>query len=374
MAVLNFIGNQAALDKLTDPKTLSSLTEDAKYKLRIDAIGNTVKPPKRGRSRESMSGIANIMGRAIRDEALSTPYSILESYRFAVTLFDGKCYICNKLAYQLDGTPVGAIEADHIIPPNRGGSGSAGNMAPAHKACNDAKGDSDVFEYLSEQPETLAKIRILQQVYGYSPATDEVLEGLTEKIRENFQTFTEPLINEYRKRAGNQVSYVLPPSLRSDEYKLWRVSEWDGTELVAYNDYLGLDLVLSESVRPVVPSCLYMLLEASDTLNSRFYLGYTSRKFSERLVELRGGKKGLKWVKRWGVITPRENWDLSGIKPKIMGDFLANHFSDTLGSLNRRTVDVQAENTSLFQPLIEDLLRVSYGQDPMSLDSFVEEG
>ena len=135
-----------AVRKNPEPKMFSSYDEKVeKYNLKTNwFMYSNIKPPKRGGSRESVSDAKNIFMRASLDKIFSRPGSLRESWRVGVAMFDGGCYLCGKKIYDTNGNLKRGVivQADHIIPPLLGGTISAGNMAPAHRECNDLKADT----------------------------------------------------------------------------------------------------------------------------------------------------------------------------------------------------------------------------------------
>ncbi len=61
-----------------------------------------------------------------------------------------KCAYCGKGQVPL--------QIDHIVPRAKGGSDRAANLTLACQACNQAKGNRDVHEFLADQPEVLASL------------------------------------------------------------------------------------------------------------------------------------------------------------------------------------------------------------------------
>lgn len=178
-----------------------------------------INPPKRGKSPESLSDTANSLRRGIRDRLVAQDSSMALAYRFAVSLFDNNCYICGKPAYDSMGNAInGPIQADHVIPPIWGGAGAAGNMAPAHPECNNDKGDSDPEVYFVDQPETLDKLKILREVFDYTPVSPEIInDELEELVIWIFNAIITPWVNQKRAEMNIESDFVLPPSLKMPE-------------------------------------------------------------------------------------------------------------------------------------------------------------
>ena len=341
---------------------LSKLSEEQRYELRVAAINNNFDAPKRGKSRESMSDAANMLARAMRDAAFASSDSLLEAWRFAIELFERNCYLCGKPAYTKTGKPIGQIQADHIVAPSRGGSGSAGNMAPAHRQCNDLKADTPVEIVLKDKPELLHKVRIFQGIYGYQPADDTASRVLQGEVIKFFQESVEPVVNSMRRMTGHRTSYLLPPSLMGDKYRQWEIKESSAEEFRASNRYLHLDLTISNTYKPE-SSSVFMLLDDAGSFNSRFYVGYTARPFAERLAELRKSSgHGFSWAKRWIVLTPHKpDWNSAPDHPKAIADYLANELSEEFGSLNRRTRQTRIASGALMRELFKDAYRLAQG-------------
>lgn len=160
-----------AVRKNPEPKMFSSYDEKVeKYNLKTNwFMYSNIKPPKRGGSRESVSDAKNIFMRASLDKIFSRPGSLRESWRVGVAMFDGGCYLCGKKIYDTNGNLKRGVivQADHIIPPLLGGTISAGNMAPAHRECNDLKADTLVEEYLKDLPKQLERVKDFQEMYDY---------------------------------------------------------------------------------------------------------------------------------------------------------------------------------------------------------------
>lgn len=53
------------------------------------------------------------------------------------------CHLCRR---------PGADTADHLIPRSKGGTDSLDNRAPAHHACNSARGDLPLDEWFARHP------------------------------------------------------------------------------------------------------------------------------------------------------------------------------------------------------------------------------
>lgn len=162
---------EKAVRKNPEPKMFSSYDEKVeKYNLKTNwFMYSNIKPPKRGGNRESVSDAKNIFMRAALDKIFSRPGSLREAWRVGVAMFDGGCYLCGKKIYDTKGNLKRgvSVQADHIIPPLLGGTISAGNMAPAHRECNDLKADTLVEEYLKDLPKQLEKVQDFQEMYGY---------------------------------------------------------------------------------------------------------------------------------------------------------------------------------------------------------------
>lgn len=195
------------------PKNFTEFDEIAqKYNLPANwLMYSNVTPPKRGGSRESISDAKNIFVRASLDKIFAVQGSLREAWRVVVAMFDGGCYICGNPVYNSLGAPIPGtvIQADHIIPPCAGGTISAGNMAPAHRECNDLKGDTLVEEFLKDSPERLEKIHDFQKMYNYKAPDLELfkstlieisqiwdstvmqISGLSERTQDKLEIITE---------------------------------------------------------------------------------------------------------------------------------------------------------------------------------------
>jgi 5-methylcytosine-specific restriction endonuclease McrA len=56
-------------------------------------------------------------------------------------VWTGKCIHCNaRLVVRSDGTPIGDVTVEHIVPRRRGGTDDADNLALACARCNYQKG------------------------------------------------------------------------------------------------------------------------------------------------------------------------------------------------------------------------------------------
>jgi 5-methylcytosine-specific restriction endonuclease McrA len=123
-----------------------------------------LKPPKRGGSRESIPTAANALRRGYIDQVAATDESLRAAWRYGCYLFNNCCYIC--------GLPFAEGEyaqADHVIPPELGGSTNAGNMLPAHSVCNDLKGNASPDEHFADRPSTLALLHHYRAKFNYAP-------------------------------------------------------------------------------------------------------------------------------------------------------------------------------------------------------------
>lgn len=147
----------------------------------------TIKAPKRGFNRESLSDMQNSMQRVIIDKVAATDYSLRFAWRVGCYLFDNCCYACG-----LPFTEKDHVQADHVTPPVEGGSGNAGNLLPIHSSCNRNKGDTHPDIYFADKPETLKKIHDFQAMFDYKPdktlytdakaIANEITERLVKKI------------------------------------------------------------------------------------------------------------------------------------------------------------------------------------------------
>ena len=151
-------------------------------------LNNKIRISKRGKSPESFSSLPNTARRVLIDRIAGQIYdgSLIEGHRVAVGIFDSRCYLCGFRLYTDQGEKLGGLleaQADHVHPPLLGGATVAGNMAPAHKACNAAKGDISVEIYLHDRPAVQSKISKLAGFYNFKP-----LEGLYEDVENAVST------------------------------------------------------------------------------------------------------------------------------------------------------------------------------------------
>lgn len=193
------------------PKNFTEFDEIAqKYNLQANwLMYSNVTPPKRGGSRESISDAKNIFVRASLDKIFAAPGSLREAWRVVVAMFDGCCYICGEPVYNSLGAaiPGVVIQADHIIPPSSGGTISAGNMAPAHRECNDLKGDTLVEEYLKDSPERLERIYDFQKMYNYVAPDIEVFKSALVEISQIWD-HTVMQINDLSGRTQDRLDII----------------------------------------------------------------------------------------------------------------------------------------------------------------------
>lgn len=123
---------------------------------------SALKPPKRGGSRESIPTAANALRRGYIDQVAATDESLRAAWRYGCWLFNNKCYICGE-GFKEGEYP----QADHVTPPELGGSTNAGNMLPAHSVCNDLKGNSSPEDYFKDKPQVLALLRHYQEKFNF---------------------------------------------------------------------------------------------------------------------------------------------------------------------------------------------------------------
>lgn len=188
------------------PKTLTdNKIIDEKYNLSKNwQKYSKIIPPKRGGSRESFSDAKNLFIRAALDITFSSKGSLRESWRVAVTMFEGNCYLCRETIYDETGsiTSNGIVQADHIVSPAYGGTVTPGNMVPAHRKCNALKGDTLIEIFLKDYPERLEAISDFQKLYNYSPPAPEVFKKIIEefsKIFDNAESAARSLAAEFNK-------------------------------------------------------------------------------------------------------------------------------------------------------------------------------
>lgn len=217
---------EKALEKLWSDLEEPQLTLKGREELSDILIAGVEKinPPKRGKSLESFSDAANLLKRACRDRLMPQNSSMQSGYRFAAWLFNNNCYICGRPAYDSDGDPVcPPIQADHVIPPSLGGAGAAGNMAPAHNTCNNAKGESDPEEYFADKPEVLSRLKLLRHVFSFSPSDPEVINDDIDRLVLDLFEFISRWINQKRSETGIDEHFVLPPSLKLPDLEITEV-------------------------------------------------------------------------------------------------------------------------------------------------------
>lgn len=70
--------------------------------------------------------------------------------------YRGRCYLCGMII-PLDAPPEHPLllTRDHIIPKTVGGQSTTDNLAPAHKLCNNVKGDMTVQDFWESKRKTL---------------------------------------------------------------------------------------------------------------------------------------------------------------------------------------------------------------------------
>lgn len=146
-----------------------------------------VKPPKRAASKITLNDVKSEFKRAAIDSLFDSEYSLREAWRVALRHFDGLCYLCGKSIYdRRTGLEMGTGDmkatADHIIPLAGGGITAAGNLAPAHFKCNNARANTPIDEYLAHNPEMLNRVRNFQKKYKFEPLSEEQLKELNDSI------------------------------------------------------------------------------------------------------------------------------------------------------------------------------------------------
>lgn len=177
----------------------------------------TMKIPKRGRAKESFSDVHNSLKRAMIDCAFASSVSMTAAFKLGVKMFDRNCYICEEPIYDENYKAlVSGIQADHIIPPSLGGSGSAGNLLPAHNYCNDAKGDQDFKAYFKARPDTIAKIEKFQDLCQYKPASKKQLNALLADA-EMLRPFFEDIINKHKINSTEEFKLAPKKNAQSNE-------------------------------------------------------------------------------------------------------------------------------------------------------------
>ena len=95
----------------------------------------------------------------------------------------GKCIHCNaRLVVRADGTPVGPVTVEHLVPLSAGGTEAPDNLALACAACNHEKG------------------RRHDPRYGRTARSVEVVQNLLDKRRSRLRPPPPPLNPGYRRR------------------------------------------------------------------------------------------------------------------------------------------------------------------------------
>lgn len=179
--------------------TNKSIVEKYNLNNRFETFSK-VDPTKRGRARESMSNAKNLFIRAAIDKIFGSSADLREAWGVGISIFDGRCYICNEKIYTETGEIVSnaVIHADHIYPSSRGGTIRAGNILAAHSVCNNLKGDALVEDFLNDRPEQLAKVRDFQNFYNYSAPDPEDFQKKHKaivEIYENMMSEVDALMN-----------------------------------------------------------------------------------------------------------------------------------------------------------------------------------
>lgn len=213
-----------------EPESFSTYDEIVqKYDLKKNwLMYSNITPPKRGGRRESFSDAKNIFIRASLDKIFSAEGSLREAWSVVVAMFNGGCYICGQPIYNSLGQllPGITVQADHIIPPSAGGTISAGNMAPAHSACNDLKGDEDVEVFLKEHPERLQKIRDFQQMYSYKAPDLELFKDTLVEISEIWDSIVSK-VNVISVNTRAELDERIARSIITDDEETYTADEDD---------------------------------------------------------------------------------------------------------------------------------------------------
>jgi 5-methylcytosine-specific restriction endonuclease McrA len=97
---------------------------------------DAVRAQRRAWAKTSKGRLANRAARSARRGAAYTP----ESLAWIQSLKNPRCEYC--------GAP--ATEIDHVIPISLGGTGERQNLVPACRACNAAKNDLPLEEFIGE--------------------------------------------------------------------------------------------------------------------------------------------------------------------------------------------------------------------------------
>lgn len=205
-----------------EPESFTTYDEIVqKYNLKKNWLmySNTT-PPKRGGGRESFSDAKNVFIRASLDKIFSAEGSLREAWRVVVAMFDGNCYLCEEPIYNSMGKllPGVTVQADHIIPPSSGGTISAGNMAPAHPACNDLKGDESVEDFLKDHQKRLEKILDFQKMYRYNAPDLELFQETLIEISEIWDSLVAK-INTIAIDTRQELDRMIPVIPPDDEDK-----------------------------------------------------------------------------------------------------------------------------------------------------------
>lgn len=161
---------------------------------------SNTKTTKRGGAKESFSDARNAFFRAMIDEIFASEGSLTEAWRVGLTIFDGRCYLCNEKLYDETGKPLpnADIQADHIVSHKYGGTASAGNLLAAHRTCNNLKADTLIEEFLNDKPEQLKKVRDFQKFYDYMPPDAATFNEIKQLILEQWEELTS-LARGYQK-------------------------------------------------------------------------------------------------------------------------------------------------------------------------------
>src|SRR5260370_2595225 len=75
----------------------------------------------------------------------------VEVRQYLLAKWEHQCAYCSAT-----GLP---LEIDHVIPQSRGGSNRVANLVMVCRACNLAKGDKPLEDFLADRPEVLARVQ-----------------------------------------------------------------------------------------------------------------------------------------------------------------------------------------------------------------------
>lgn len=175
------------------------LSADMPIEVPIEAAPDPEVPPRKARGRYRSHAIGNAQNATVRNllGQIGAESFNADDWQQVKQDFDNRCAYCGG---------EDKLVMDHIVPINRThlGEHRLGNLAPACKACNDAKSSKDFREFLVDDPDRIQLIEAHMRRHDYEPMSErddikKVVELAYQEVRQvadRYATIIETMLED----------------------------------------------------------------------------------------------------------------------------------------------------------------------------------